>query len=64
MLLRLIDKTLTVKARAEAIAANLPAAAEAISIAGSNAEARHRPLADAVRDAGHTRPAERDYHNE
>ncbi|MFD8533861.1 hypothetical protein ACFV0L_41280 [Streptosporangium canum] len=64
MLLRLIDKTLTVKARAEAIAANLPAAAEAISTAGSNAEMRHKSLADAVRDAGHIRPAEREYHDE
>lgn len=64
MLLRLIDKTLTVKARAEAIAEKLPAAAEAIATAGSNAEARHKPLADAVRDAGHIRPAEREYHDE
>jgi hypothetical protein len=64
MLARLMDKTDTVKAKAQAIAAGLPAAAEAISIAGTNAAARHKPLADAVRDAGHTRPAERDYHNE
>jgi hypothetical protein len=60
----LMDKTATVKARAGAIAEQLPAASEAIATAGANAEARHRPLADAVADAGHTRPAERDYHNE
>lgn len=64
MFLRLIDKTLSVKAKAEAIAENLPLASEAIAIAGSNAEVRHKPLADAVRDAGHIRPAERDYHDE
>ncbi|WP_068929327.1 hypothetical protein [Planobispora rosea] len=62
MVVSLMEKTATVKARAEAIAANLPAASEAIAVAGSNAEARHRPLADAVRDAGHIRPAEREYH--
>lgn len=64
MVARLMDQTTTVRAHALAIAEQLPAAAEAISIAGANAEARHRPLADAVRDAGHTRPAEREYHNE
>ena len=64
LILLLIDKTTTVKAKADAIAAGLPAAAEAIGTAGTNAESRHRPLADAVADAGHVRPAERDYHNE
>jgi hypothetical protein len=64
LVLLLMEKTATVKARAEAIAEHLPAASEAIATAGSNAEARHKPLADAVADAGHTRPAERDYHNE
>ncbi|MFI7630298.1 hypothetical protein [Microbispora rosea] len=64
MVLALMEKTAVVKAKAEAIRVNLPRAAEAISIAGSNAAARHLPLADAVRDAGHIRPAERDYHNE
>ncbi|GAA3172294.1 hypothetical protein [Nonomuraea roseoviolacea] len=63
-MVRLMDKTLTVKARANAIAEGLPRAAEAIATAGSNAAARHKPLADAVRDAGHTRPAEREYHDE
>ncbi|MGJ6967888.1 hypothetical protein ACSDR0_38865 [Streptosporangium sp. G11] len=64
MMALIMDKTQTVKARAEAIAANLPAAAEAVSVAGANAAARHKGLADAVRDAGHTRPAERQYHDE
>ncbi|GIH91915.1 hypothetical protein ACFFMN_34090 [Planobispora siamensis] len=63
MLVTLIDKTFKLKATAEALAAKLPSASEAIATAGSNAAARHKPLADAVRDAGHVRPAERDYHH-
>jgi hypothetical protein len=61
--LALMDKTQTIRGRALSIAAQLPAASEAIREAGVRAEARHKPLADAVRDAGHVRPAERDYHN-
>lgn len=64
MVVSLMDKVITVKARAQAIAEKLPAAAESISTAGTNAATRHQGLADAVRDAGHARPAERDYHNE
>lgn len=64
MVLQLMEQAATVKAHAEAIAEKLPAAAEAIAVAGANAEARHQGLADAVRDAGHARPAERDYHND
>ncbi|MET8145679.1 hypothetical protein ABZU32_35710 [Sphaerisporangium sp. NPDC005288] len=64
LVVALMDKTNTVKAKAEAIAAGLPTASEAIAIAGANAAVRHQPLADAVRDAGHIRPAERDYHND
>lgn len=63
-LVRLMDKTGTVRARALTIAANLPAASEAIAVAGSNAAARHQHPADVTRDMGHTRPAEKDYHNE
>ena len=63
LVLELLEKVDVVKARAEAIAAQLPAAAEAIATAGANAETRHKPLADATRDAGHVRPAEREYHN-
>ena len=64
MVVRLLEKTETVKARAEAIAKALPRASESISTAGSNAESRHRHLADVTRDMGHVRPADRDYHNE
>ncbi|MEU8622781.1 hypothetical protein [Streptomyces sp. NPDC048623] len=60
----LAEKAVSVKAKAEALAAKLPAASEAIASAGENAERRHKPLADAVRDAGHAAPAERDYHVE
>ncbi|WP_030298988.1 hypothetical protein [Streptomyces katrae] len=60
----LAEKAVSVKAKAEALAEKLPAASEAIWTAGENAERRHKPLADAVRDAGHAAPAERDYHVE
>ncbi|MFF0386874.1 hypothetical protein [Streptomyces sp. NPDC004286] len=60
----LAEKAVSVKAKAEALAKKLPAASEAIRTAGENAERRHKPLADAVRDAGHAAPAERDYHVE
>lgn len=63
-MLRLLDQTGNVRANALAIAANLPAASEAISIAGSNAAARYQHAADTTRDYGHTRPAEREYHDE
>lgn len=62
--LLLLDKAITVKAKAEAVAEKIPAAAEAIATAGTNAAERHRPLADVTRDMGHAAPAERDYHNE
>ena len=64
LVLRLVEKAATVQAKAEAVAQTLPRASEAIAQAGSNAEARHRPLADAVKDAGHVAPAEREYHGE
>ncbi len=64
MVARLMEKTGTVKAKADAIADALPRASEAISTAGTNAESRHRHPADVTRDMGHTRPADRDYHNE
>ncbi|MEV7011947.1 hypothetical protein [Streptosporangium sp. NPDC051022] len=60
-LMELVD---TIRSAAQAIASTLPAAADAISNAGVNAAARHKVLADAVRDAGHARPAEREYHDE
>jgi hypothetical protein len=64
LVLLLFEKAGSVKARALAVAETIPAAAEAIGQARVSAEERHRPLADAVRDAGHTAPAEADYHNE
>lgn len=60
----LAEKAVSVKAKAEALAEKLPAASEAIRTAGENAERRHKPLADTVRDHGHAAPAERDYHVE
>lgn len=63
-MVRLMEKTGTVRGLALGIAANLPKASEAISVAGSNAAARHLPIADVTRDMGHVRPAERDYHQE
>ncbi len=64
MVLALIDKTGEVKAKAEAIAAAIPAAAEAIETAGNNAARRDKPVADVVRDQGHIAPAEREYHDQ
>ncbi|MFJ1796537.1 hypothetical protein [Kitasatospora griseola] len=61
--LELIDRTGEVKARAEAIAAAIPAAAEAIEAAGNNAARRDKPVADIVREQGHIAPAEREYHD-
>jgi hypothetical protein len=64
MVLRLIEKTGVVKARADAIAEALPRASEAIATAGSNTEAIHRRPADVTRDMGHVRPADREYNME
>ncbi|MEU8967024.1 hypothetical protein AB0C89_35745, partial [Streptomyces sp. NPDC048491] len=64
MVVRLMEKTGEVKAKAEAIAAALPRASEAISTAGTNAAAIHKNPADVTRDQGHTRPAEREYNME
>jgi hypothetical protein len=62
--LLLAEKAQNVKARAEAVAEKLPAASEAIRVAGENAADRHKELADVTRDQGHAAPAEADYHNE
>ncbi|MFJ9662897.1 hypothetical protein ACIRPR_33720 [Streptomyces griseoflavus] len=59
---RLQEKAGALAADADALAKSLPAASEAISAAGKNAAARHKPLADTVRDHGHAAPAEADYH--
>ncbi|MFJ8755241.1 hypothetical protein ACIREO_38940 [Streptomyces sp. NPDC102441] len=62
--LLLAEKAMNVKARAEAVAEKIPAASEAIRVAGENAAERHREVADVTRDQGHAAPAEADYHNE
>ncbi|MGW0836523.1 hypothetical protein [Streptomyces prunicolor] len=62
--LLLAEKAQNVKARAEAVAEKLPAASEAIRVAGENAAERHKELADVTRDQGHAAPAEAEYHNE
>lgn len=59
---RLQEKAGALAADADALAKALPAASEAISAAGKNAAARHKPLADTVRDHGHAAPAETEYH--
>ncbi|MER7619584.1 hypothetical protein [Nonomuraea wenchangensis] len=61
---RLVDKALHVKACADGLAEALPTASEAISVAAANAAARDLGVADATRDHGHIRPAEREYHDE
>jgi hypothetical protein len=64
MVIRLMEKTAEVKAKADAIAEALPRASEAIATAGNNTEAIHRRPADVTRDMGHTRPADREYNME
>lgn len=59
---RLQEKAAALASDADALAKALPAASEAISKAGRNAAARHKPLADTTRDHGHAAPAEADYH--
>lgn len=62
LLFALVERTASIKAKAEAISELLPVASEAIATAGANAADRHKGLADAVADAGHIKPAEREYH--
>ncbi|MFJ9777119.1 hypothetical protein ACIRVF_38790 [Kitasatospora sp. NPDC101157] len=59
----LIEKAEEVKAKADAVAETIPAAAEAIAVAGTNAARRDQQVADTTRDMGHAAPAERDYHD-
>lgn len=59
---RLQEKAAALAVDSRALAQELPAASEAIKTAGANAAARHKPLADTVRDLGHAAPAEADYH--
>ncbi|MFF4346781.1 hypothetical protein [Streptomyces sp. NPDC001530] len=61
---RLMEKSAEVRAAAQALAAALPGSSEAIAVAGANAAARHKPLADVTADMGHAAPAEAEYHQE
>ncbi|MGW3297646.1 hypothetical protein ACWC9S_27135 [Streptomyces xiamenensis] len=64
MVLRLIEQAEVVRDRAEAVAAALPRASEAIATAGARAEERHGLVVRTTADHGHVAPAERDYHRE
>ncbi|MGA5564301.1 hypothetical protein ACPCUV_24490 [Streptomyces platensis] len=61
--IRLMERAGVVQDRAEALAASLPRASEAISHAGQVAAEADKHRADAVKDAGHVAPAEREYHD-
>ncbi|WP_285421664.1 hypothetical protein, partial [Streptomyces benahoarensis] len=61
---RLMDRAGVVEDKAVAVAAGLPRASEAISLAGDIAAEHDRPVADVVRDMGHTAPAASSYHKE
>ncbi|MFJ2589736.1 hypothetical protein [Streptomyces sp. NPDC087538] len=61
---RLIERAGVVEDKANAVAAGLPRASEAISLAGDIAAEHDQPVADVVRDMGHTAPAESSYHKE
>ncbi|WP_431771928.1 hypothetical protein [Streptomyces cucumeris] len=61
---RLIERAGLVQGKAEGLAAALPRASEAIAAAGQRAADADKHRADAVRDAGHAAPAEREYHQE
>lgn len=62
-LAELMDLARQVEAHALGLAAALPQAAEAVLAAATAAEIMHKPLADVVRDHGHARPAEAEYHD-
>ncbi|MGP3950971.1 hypothetical protein [Streptomyces sp. 7N604] len=61
--IRLIERAGSVMDKAEALAASLPRASEAILAARDVAVEADKRRADAVKDAGHVAPAEREYHN-
>ncbi|MFF9483003.1 hypothetical protein [Streptomyces sp. NPDC014733] len=61
---RLMDRAGVVEDKATAVAAGLPRASEAISLAGDIAAEHDKPVADVVRDMGHTAPAASSYHKE
>ncbi|MFK0203474.1 hypothetical protein [Streptomyces lavendulae] len=61
---RLIERAGVVEAKANAVADGLPRASEAIAQAGQLASDHDKPVADKVRDLGHTAPADASYHKE
>ncbi|KMS74219.1 hypothetical protein ACM01_14970 [Streptomyces viridochromogenes] len=61
--IRLIERAGSVMDKAEALAASLPRASEAILTARDVAVEADKRRADAVKDAGHVAPAEREYHD-
>ncbi|WP_331762346.1 hypothetical protein OG612_45145 (plasmid) [Streptomyces sp. NBC_01527] len=61
--IRLMERAGSVLDKAEALAASLPRASEAILAARDVAIEADKRRADAVKDEGHVAPAEREYHN-
>jgi hypothetical protein len=61
---RLIERAGVVETKADAVADGLPRASEAIAHAGQLAAEHDKPVADVVRDMGHTAPADASYHKE
>ncbi|MDH6545890.1 hypothetical protein [Streptomyces sp. SPB4] len=61
---RLIERAGVVETKADAVADGLPRASEAIAHAGQLASEHDKPVADKVRDMGHTAPADASYHKE
>ncbi|MEW2467890.1 hypothetical protein AB0919_23140 [Streptomyces sp. NPDC046994] len=61
--IRLMERAGSVQDKAEALAASLPRASESILTARDVAVEADKRRADAVKDAGHVAPADRDYHD-
>ncbi|TLS45715.1 hypothetical protein FE633_13180 [Streptomyces montanus] len=61
--IRLMERAGSVQDKAEALAASLPRGSEAILSARDVAIEADKRRADAVKDAGHVAPAEREYHD-
>lgn len=58
-----MDRAGSVQDKGEALAESLPRASEAILAARDVAIEADKRRADAVKDAGHVAPAEREYHD-
>lgn len=61
--IRLMERAGSVQDKAEGLAKSLPTASEAILAARDTAIAADKLRADRVKEAGHTAPAEREYHD-